>query len=54
VDETPWFQKRWVQASAVTVVVVGIVGAVIYATRDQYFNWGGGDIKADTGGSMAR
>lgn len=36
VDDTPWFQKRWVQASAVTVVVVGIVGAIVYATRDQY------------------
>jgi hypothetical protein len=35
VDETPWYQKRWVQASAVSVVVVGIVGAILYATRDQ-------------------
>jgi hypothetical protein len=35
VDTTPWYGKRWVQASAVSVVVVGIVGALMYATRDQ-------------------
>ena len=39
-DTTPWYAKRWVQASAVSVVVVGIVGALMYATREQSVNWG--------------
>jgi hypothetical protein len=37
--ETPWYEHRWVQASAVSVVVIGVVGAIMYATRDQWVNW---------------
>lgn len=53
VDTTPWYGKRWVQASAVSVVVVGIVGALMYATRDQYVNYplNGIDIGTDPGRS---
>ena len=53
VDTTPWYGKRWVQASAVSVVVVGIVGALMYATRDQNVNYppNGIDIGLDPGRS---
>ena len=40
VDETPWYRKRWVQASIATGVVVGIVSAIVWANRDQYVPWG--------------
>jgi hypothetical protein len=35
VVETPWYQKNWVRASIAGGVVAGIVGAIIYARRDQ-------------------
>jgi hypothetical protein len=40
VDATPWYRKRWIQASIATGVVVGVVGAILYATRTQLMNWG--------------
>lgn len=45
-DETPWWKLRWVQASAGAVVVVGVVGAIVWATRDRSIMWGPGDVKA--------
>ena len=44
VDETPWWRKRWVQASAGAAAVIGIVGAIVWATRehDIMFNPGVG------------
>jgi hypothetical protein len=36
VDDTPWWRKRWVQASAGAVVVIGAVSAILWATRDHY------------------
>jgi hypothetical protein len=53
VDTTPWYHKRWVQASAVSVVVVGIVGAVLYATRDQQMNWNP-NVQTDGPGPISR
>jgi hypothetical protein len=53
VDETPWWRKRWVQASAGSVVVIGIVGAIVWATREHDLNWGNGGVSYDPG-STAR
>jgi hypothetical protein len=50
VDTTPWYQKRWVRASAVSVAVVGIVGAILYATRERQLDWGPGNVQVDNGG----
>jgi hypothetical protein len=36
VDDTPWWNRRWVQASAGAVVVIGAVSAILWATRDHY------------------
>lgn len=35
VDETPWYQKSWVQGSAALGATMAIVGIVLYATREQ-------------------
>ena len=35
VDETPWYQQRWVQGSAVLGATMVVVGIVLYATREQ-------------------
>jgi hypothetical protein len=47
VVEIPWYKKRWVQASAVTGVLAVIVTSVMIARRDQFVDFGGGDVKVD-------
>lgn len=46
VVEKPWYQKRWVQASAATGLVAVIVTAVLIARRDQMIDFDG-DIKPE-------
>jgi hypothetical protein len=38
IDDRSWYQRRWVQASIAGTVVLGIVGAILYARRDQFIN----------------
>lgn len=47
VDETPWYRKRWVQASVAGGVVIGIVSSILYATRTV-------DLRISPGVSSAR
>lgn len=47
VVEKPWYKKRWVQASAATGVLAIIVTSVMIARRDQFVDFGGGDVKVD-------
>ncbi len=35
-EEPRWYQKRWVKASIAGGVVLGIVGAILYARRDRF------------------
>ena len=39
VAEPAWYQRRWVQASAVTTVVAALVGVIVWARRDQPMTW---------------
>jgi hypothetical protein len=34
-DEPPWYRRRWVQASVAGGVAVAVVGAILYARRQQ-------------------
>jgi hypothetical protein len=36
VDERRWYQKNWVRASIAGGVIVGVVGAILYARRDKF------------------
>ncbi len=36
VEEPRWYQKKWVRASIAGGVIVGIVGAILYARRDKF------------------
>lgn len=36
IDETPWYQKSWVQGSAALGATMVVVGIVLYATREQF------------------
>lgn len=53
-DTTPWYHKRWAQASAVGVVVVGLVGVIVYATREQTFSAWPSNPSYDGAGSISR
>jgi hypothetical protein len=54
VDETPWWKKRWVQASVGSAVLVGAITAIVWATRDHYFNWGTGNLQYQPPPSVSR
>jgi hypothetical protein len=47
VDNTPWYDKNWVRASAVGGVVVSVLGALLYATRDRTLPNPNTDIQVD-------
>ena len=51
--ERPWYQERWIQASAAATVVAVIVGGILIATRTQHVIIPG-DIKDDSTPSTAR
>ncbi|MEO6774690.1 MAG: hypothetical protein ABI467_17075 [Kofleriaceae bacterium] len=51
--EKPWYQERWIQASAAATVAAAIVGGILLATRTQHVNFSG-DFKDDSTPSSAR